>query len=93
MKNNKSIKLGLVGALVVGLSSCYMMGDSYHHDEYSAQEQMHHHGKMSQHDHMNHQGAQAATHNKMAAKASKEPMQKATPGPKQKAAPQLPVIQ
>lgn len=84
------IKLGLAAALVIGLSGCNMMMGG-HNDDYSAQDPSMHHGKMSQHPDMNHQDHSNAQ--KMTAKASKEPAQKVTPGPKQKAAPQLPVIQ
>lgn len=85
MKNNKSIKwsYGLVVSLVMGLSGCYMVGEP---------------GEPRV-DHTTVQGNQSANAGANAAVAkqktyaSKDPVQKATPGPKRAAAPQLPVIQ
>jgi hypothetical protein len=87
MINFKSFKwgYGIVVSLVFGLSGCYMDGQNPQYVDYSSQNTI--------------KTGTGATSNagntKVATKkyASKEPIQKATPGPKQTAAPQLPVIQ
>jgi hypothetical protein len=83
MINFKSFKwgYGIAVSLVFGLSSCYMDGRNPQNVDYSA-----------------HQTMKATTDTKAKTKvasksSSKEPIQKSTPGPKQVAAPQLPVIQ
>ncbi len=86
MMNFKKWGYGLVVSLVIGLSGCYMDGRNQNED-YSA--------------HQAHQTVKPDTSATTTSKAkgtaksyvSKEPTQKATPGPKQTAAPQLPVIQ
>lgn len=80
MKNNKSFKwgYGLVLSVGLGLTGCYMdTGRSQHMDDAS-------------------KTAMPTEHTvKQTNKgyASKDPVQKATPGPKRAAAPQIPVIQ
>lgn len=82
---NKLLKGCLGVALTVGLSACNMMdmGRSEHVDS--------HYEPMQ-----NTQQKVVPTHAKKPVQktyASKDPSQKATPGPARKAAPQLPVIQ
>ena len=85
MTQNKSFKLGyaLIVSLACGLSSCmYDEGYQSHTSQDSATYQ---HGATEQ-----------AKVTKAAAKSdgiAREPVQKATPGPKRAAAPQIPVIQ
>lgn len=86
MKNNKSIKLGygVLSALVLGLSGCYMDSPNPNHVDYSSAHPMHH----------TTQATTGETHLKQKTYSTKEePAQKVTPGPKRAAAPQLPVIQ
>lgn len=84
---------GVVVSLAIGLTGCYMDGQR-------SQQMGHmpaHNHKMTQTQEMNGQHANApakATHASHAsAGAVKEPIQQVAPGPKRKAAPQLPVIQ
>lgn len=85
MINNKLRKLGygIIVSGVLGVSGCYLDGQSYQETNYSSQNNMPTEqmatGKTSQPKQESH--------------ASKEPTQKSTPGPKQNAAPQIPVIQ
>lgn len=85
MKNNKSINwsYGLVVALVMGLSGCYMSGEP------GAPRAGYETVPANQSVNTGKNPAQA----KQKTYASKDPVQKATPGPKRAAAPQLPVIQ
>ena len=92
----KKINLGgysALLALVLGLSGCYFDNQSYQEANYSSD-----YSTPKAHG-TRHQTAntanQTATGTKAAAKssASSDPVQKATPGPKRTAAPQLPVIQ
>ncbi|MCL9683065.1 hypothetical protein [Legionella maioricensis] len=85
MKNFKSFKwgYGIVVSLVLGLSGCYMDGRNPQNVDYSA------HQTMKQNTGATTGKAKTATKSY----ASKDPVQKSTPGPKQTAAPQLPVIQ
>lgn len=82
MINIKSLKwgYGIVVALTVGLSGCYMEEQNSHAVDYSS------HDKMTANTGVEHKAVQKSY-------ASKDPVQKATPGPKRAAAPQLPVIQ
>lgn len=86
MNNNKSVKwgYGVAIALVMGLSGCYMDNQSAQETAYSAESS----ATMPKNQ-------TSASEPKATQKsyASKEPTQKATPGPKRTAAPQLPVIQ
>lgn len=87
MLNFKSFKWCLGIALPLGLSGCWdMQGPQRMEPSYPRHPQIH-----SQNKHVE------SSENKPAAKqktyASKDPTQKATPGPSRKAAPQLPVIQ
>lgn len=77
---------GLIASVVLGLSGCSMDGTNPQTMDYPSQGQMHTN---------THTGAAKAKNTGSTAKgyASKEPTQKATPGPKRTAAPQLPVIQ
>lgn len=84
---------GVVVSLAIGMTGCYMDGQrSQQMDHMSA-----HNHKMTDHKEMNGQQANAnakAMHTSHAsASAAKEPIQQVAPGPKRKAAPQLPVIQ
>jgi hypothetical protein len=85
MLNFKSIKWCLGVAAALGLTACMDMQRSEQHNgpyynEMNTQQKQHHAGQ-------NKSKAQQKTY------ASKDPTQKATPGPTRKAAPQLPVIQ
>ena len=82
MNNIKFLKWGCAVALVLGLSGCYMDGQSAQESTYSTANST-----------PSNQSATGAPQAKQKTYASKEPTQKATPGPKQTAAPQLPVIQ
>ena len=83
----KSIKWSLL-FLVGGLTSCSMFDDNSRYDNVqnsTTYEQQHAPVKQAK-------GTKAAV-KASSSTASKEPMQKSTPGPKRAAAPQLPVIQ
>ncbi|MCW8417159.1 hypothetical protein OQJ18_12125 [Fluoribacter dumoffii] len=83
MINLKLIKWGFGLVLTLGLCACMDMQRSEHADVQSYEK-------------MNTQQQQQHTVNKAKAQktyASKDPTQKATPGPKRNAAPQIPVIQ
>ncbi len=85
MINFKSRKwgYGIIASLIVGLSGCFMDGQNPQHTDYS----VHNAPKMDA-------GAvKAKKVAKSGASSSKEVPQKTVPGPKQTAAPQLPVIQ
>jgi hypothetical protein len=86
MNNNKSFKwgYGVVIALVLGLSGCYMDNQSSQEENYSTDSSTTMH---------NNQASGSEPKATQKSYASKEPTQKATPGPKRTAAPQLPVIQ
>lgn len=88
MINFKSFKwgYGLIASLVLGLSGCYMDGSNPQTMDYPSQGQM----KTKTHSTA---GQAKTTGASTKGYASKEPVQKATPGPKRTAAPQLPVIQ
>jgi hypothetical protein len=83
MINFKSFKwgYGLVGSLIIGLSGCYMDGHSPQNVDYTAQNTAK----------ANTRSADAQMTGKSS--SSKQVVQKTTPGPKQTAAPQIPVIQ
>ncbi len=85
MINFKSCKwgYGVIASLIMGLSSCMMDGQNPQHVDYST----HNASKMD---------AGAAKGKKIAkssASSAEKVPQKTMPGPKQTAAPQLPVIQ
>jgi hypothetical protein len=73
---------GVVASLALGLSGCYMDGTNPQHVDYST----HHTMKTEAHVVNKHAAAKSRV-------SSSEVAQKATPGPKRAAAPQLPVIQ
>ena len=81
----RTLGYGAIVSLALGVSGCYMDGTSQHHNvDYSNHNNMHTDAKVVN-KHASTKGAKTY--------ASKEPVQKATPGPKRAAAPQLPVIQ
>lgn len=84
MINFKSCKwgYGVIASLILGLSGCMMDGQSPQHVDYST----HHAPKV---DAAAAKGKKVAKNSDSSAKVS----QKTMPGPKQTAAPQLPVIQ
>jgi hypothetical protein len=86
MINFKSFKwgYGVVVSLVFGLSGCYIDGQNHQHIDAS---------QSTVHVDVGATGKAKATTTNISKASSKEPMQKATPGPKRAAAPQLPVIQ
>lgn len=86
MQNLKSLKWCLGIAVSLGLCSCMDMQRSehmnpQHYDKYSQNQQQ---------QQQQQSGQKAKTQKTY---ASKDPTQKATPGPKRNAAPQIPVIQ
>ncbi|MFI4962415.1 MAG: hypothetical protein ACHP6H_01010 [Legionellales bacterium] len=86
MKNCMHLKwgYGVVASLAIGLSGCYM-------DDQRSQQEMHmERTKMEQ---PNTKAQQPKAVKKTTVSASREPIQQVAPGPKRKAAPQLPVIQ
>ena len=79
----RTLGYGIIASLALGVSGCYMDGSNPQNVDYSA------HNTMRTEAHV--VDKTAATKTK--GDASKGPVQKATPGPKRAAAPQLPVIQ
>ncbi|KTD34420.1 hypothetical protein Lmor_1817 [Legionella moravica] len=82
MNNKQFLKWGCVASLVFGLSGCYMDSQSAQESTYSTANST-----------PSSQSTASEPQAKQKSYASKEPTQKSTPGPKQTAAPQLPVIQ
>lgn len=84
----KSVKLGLGITLAIGLSACNMMGmQRPEHQDIRYVPMDSSQKKMAATD-------QAIKHKPVQKSyASKDPVQKSTPGPARKAAPQLPVIE
>jgi hypothetical protein len=85
MINLKSFKwgYGVVVSFAIGLTGCYMDG----HRAQQMETMQTHHQKMVTN------ANQTKAMHKTSATAAKEPAQQVAPGPKRKAAPQLPVIQ
>ncbi len=90
MNNIKSIKwgYGVVIALVLGLSGCYMDNQSAQEVTYSNESAPTMYKKQTTAG-----NASSATVQQKSSSVAKEPTQKSTPGPKRTAAPQLPVIE
>lgn len=78
---------GVVVALAVGVTGCYMDGHRAQHMEPMPMHKMDGKKNMDMHHE-----AKAGMH-KVHASSAKEPAQQVAPGPKRKAAPALPVIQ
>ncbi|CAM2740124.1 hypothetical protein [Legionella worsleiensis] len=82
MNNATLLMWAGAAALVVGLSGCHMDGQSAQESTYSTEYSTH-----------VDKSAAVVSAPKQKSYASKEPTQESTPGPKQTAAPQLPVIE
>ncbi|BCA97113.1 hypothetical protein TUM19329_34740 [Legionella antarctica] len=87
MMNLKKWGYGIVVSLVFGVSGCYMDGRNPQADEYTPRQ------TMKQNTGATKTNTNSATKEAVKSSSSKEPAQRSTPGPKQTAAPQLPVIQ